>query len=254
MFRAVVFLAGPSRYNDVEKNQSWQHWKPLHNAIAQSVELPDKVYIADAGLNSFLNWYDKLDAMAQSNIKSVLWCGDGDSLDVGGREILSQTSARFEGRWREHVYESSKDFSDCAAITSLLEYDVRHANEPKGVWVDVHGALGGRLDHELCNIYEFACSLSRIGIPSAYILGGQCVLATCALSGCMNVGDTFSVVPSNPQCTNVLQISNAEYSGETELRQPSHGLSNVALAEQVDIVPVKLNCPYLAIRIDKKSI
>lgn len=247
MFRAVVFLAGPSQFSDVGTKQNWTHWKPVSHSVTQSVDLPTKVYIADAGLNSFLRWYDQLETNEQSHIGSVLWCGDGDSLGDEGRELLAQTAARFEGRWREHVYESGKDFSDCAAITSLIEYDLRHEEEPQGLWIDVYGALGGRLDHELGNVFEFACSLARIAVPSAYVFGGKSVLATCALVGHMNVGDTFSVLPSNPLCLNVVQISNAEYSGEIELRQPSHGLSNVARAEQVTIVPVRLNCPYLAL-------
>jgi thiamine pyrophosphokinase len=211
------------------------------------------VYIADAGLNSFLSWYEDLDSKSQSHIKSIHWCGDGDSLGDKGREFLSQTAARFEGRWRAHLYDTKKDFSDCAAITSLIEYDLRHEDEHAGFWIDVHGALGGRFDHEIGNVFEFASSLSRVAVPSAYVLGGETVLATCGLHGEMEVGDVFSVLPSNHQSTNVVQISNAEYAGETELRQPSHGLSNVALAKQVKIVPVRLNCPYLAIRTAKKS-
>lgn len=253
MFRAVVFLAGPSRFSEVEKNESWPYWKPWLHSAPHSLGLPDRVYIADAGLHTFLSWYDRLDANAQANIHSILWCGDGDSLGDKGRELLSQTAARFEGCWREHVYESSKDFSDCAAITSLIEYDLRHSDDTAGLWVDVYGALGGRLDHELGNIFEFAASLSRIAAPSAYVLGGHSVVATCALSAHLGRGDTFSILPSNPQCNNSFQISHAQYSGEIEMRQPSHGLSNVAAGEPVTIVPVRLSCPYLATRTDKKS-
>ncbi|MEY2988362.1 MAG: hypothetical protein RJB13_1883, partial [Pseudomonadota bacterium] len=106
MFRAVVFLAGPSRFSNTEKSQSWSHWKPLSDSESQRVGLPDKVYIADAGLNSFLSWYEELDYKSQSHIKSIHWCGDGDSLGDKGREFLSQTAARFEGRWRAHLYDT----------------------------------------------------------------------------------------------------------------------------------------------------
>lgn len=254
MFRAVVFLAGPSRFSELEIEQPWRCWSPLKDSGPVSVTTPQAVYIADAGLDSFLSWYDAIDVSAQSLIQSILWCGDGDSLGSKGRERLSQAAARFEGRWREHVYDSSKDFSDCAAITSLIEYDLRHKDSISGLWADVHGALGGRLDHELANIFEFSASLSRLPAPSAYVLGSQTVLSTCAVMGQMNSGDTFTVLSSTPQCLNTFKITQAKYSGEIELRQPSHGLSNVALGEQVEIVPVKLNCPFIISRTEQKLV
>jgi thiamine pyrophosphokinase len=254
MFRAVVFLAGPSRFSDAEKQKSWNCWVPVGAGVAETAGQPTHVYIADAGLESFLSWFDSLDAQNQSELRSVLWCGDGDSLGEKGRERLSHAAARFEGRWREHVYDSDKDFSDCAAITSLIEYDLRHESTPAGAWIEVHGALEGRLDHELVNVFEFAASLTRIPQPSAYLLGPATAVATCALTGHLKKGDVFTVLSSNPQCVNTLAFANAKYSGNIDLRQPSHGLSNVSLGDQITIQPVKLACPFLAIQNPRKQI
>lgn len=248
MFHAVVFLAGPSRFSTEEIAYEWKVWSLLDDSSASAIPV-QFVYIADGGLESFLPWYDSLTNEQQMEIKDVVWCGDGDSLGKHGSELRASTAARFVGRWREHVYSGEKDFSDCAAITSLLEYDLRHVGEDCScAWIQVKGAWGGRLDHELANLFEFCASLQRMPCVGAYLLGPDHVLTTVSVRGSMNKGDTFSIVPPQSASTLKVKISGARYSGDLVLQQPSHGLSNVALEPSVEIIPENHTAPVLILR------
>ncbi|NBO38571.1 hypothetical protein EBU99_08305 [bacterium] len=246
MFEAVVFLAGPSRARPEEMSQLWNKWQPLNSEHLGQERL--YVYIADAGLETFLPWFEKCSQAEKQRIHQIVWCGDGDSLGKHGQELLKNTAARFEGRWREHKYASDKDFSDCAAITSLMEYDIRHAQEGlHSVWVQVHGALGGRLDHELANILEFSESIARIPLPAAFLFGPEQVLTNLPLSGEFPIGQRFSVMSLQPSAHARVKISGARYKGEIELRQPSHGLSNVSEAARIEIIPLSRKHPLFCL-------
>ncbi|MBM3381831.1 MAG: hypothetical protein FJY29_05260 [Betaproteobacteria bacterium] len=249
MFKAVVFLAGPSSRSPGENASPWTHWQP--HAQSFLAAKPVHVYIADAGLQVFLNWYEKLSAQQHSLIQSVSWCGDGDSLGKHGKEIRANTAARFEGRWKEHLYNESKDFSDCAAITSLLEYDLRHAADDglHAAWIEVHGALGGRLDHEIVNLLEFCESLTRMGCPAAYALGPDALLTTLPVDGHLAVGEQFSVTSLRLPSQSKVEIHGAEFSGSFSLRQASHGLSNVVKQPPLKIIPLNVHEPVLVIRV-----
>lgn len=81
-------------------------------------------------------------------------------------------------------------------MTSLIEYDLRHADDVlKHAWIQVHGALGGRFDHELVNVLEFAASLTRMERTAAFQLGPDVALSTMPIRGSMNIGDCFSIAP-----------------------------------------------------------
>ncbi len=248
MIQAVLFLAGPSRSRAEEMAHDWGRWSPL--GVSIDTPRPINVYIADAGLESFLPWYDSLGKEKKDSIKNVVWCGDGDSLGKHGKELRASTAARFEGRWREHEYSGEKDFSDCAAVISLIEYDLRHADDVlKHAWIQVHGALGGRFDHELVNVLEFAASLTRMERTAAFQLGPDVALSTMPIRGSMNIGDCFSIAPLQITGATHVKISGARYSGEVQLRQPSHGLSNSATEKDVDIVPLSCASPIILMRV-----
>lgn len=244
IFRAAIFLAGPSHAKPEEKQHSWTTWTSKKSP--QSALAPINVYIADAGLEAFLPWFEALSSEQRETIQSVVWCGDGDSLGKMGHELRAQTAARFAEKWREHEYSGEKDFSDCAAILSLLEYDLRHAGESvQEAWIEVRGAHGGRLDHELANVFEFFSSLTRMPCGGAYLLGPGNILTTLAVSGKLGQGQLFSTMSLQMNALARLKISGAKYSGEIQLRQPSHGLSNCALEEQIEIEPLVPSVPLL---------
>lgn len=246
MFEAKVFLAGPSRQTEEERKASWNLWQP-HEPATQSGGVRF-VYIADAGLESFLTWFNGLSPDETARLQTVVWCGDGDSLGKHGLELLRSTAARLEGRWREHMYATDKDFSDCAAMTSMIEYDVRHADEiADRMWFTVHGALGGRFDHELANIFEFAGMLGRVACPATVALGPEIILTTAPVSLTLTALEKFSVMAALPNQQARVVISGARYSGEFLLRQPSHGLSNVVTAGKAVIQPMTAGLPLLGI-------
>ncbi|MEN9529770.1 MAG: hypothetical protein RI932_1643 [Pseudomonadota bacterium] len=253
MFRSVVFLAGPSSRLEGEKAVNWAHWLPQSESF--SLSSPLRVYIADAGLQAFLSWYEALSAEQQARIESIAWCGDGDSMGKHGKEIRAHTAARFEGRWKEHLYSENKDFSDCAAITSLLEYDLRHATDEglRTAWIEVHGALGGRLDHEIVNLLEFSESLTRMGCPAAYALGPDTLLTTRPVLGNLSQGERFSVTSLRIPSQSKVEIKGAEFAGSVFLRQASHGLSNVVQQPPVSIVPLSTHEPVLVFRVPSED-
>lgn len=246
MFEAKIFLAGPSRHEAQEMDA---HWRLFSTATGDTfAAVPEQVYVADGGLDSFLAWADKLDEQSLARIRSVVWCGDGDSLGRHAKEILGHTAARFEGRWREHFYQTDKDFSDCAAIISLIEHDVRHLGEAvDACWLQVHGALAGRYDHEIANLFEFSAMLARLSSPAIVQLGPARTLTTAALRLNLEPGRQFSLVPAYPHQSCAVRISGARYSGEVFLRQPSHGISNTALTGPVEIDPISTTVPIIVI-------
>lgn len=246
MFEAIIFLAGPSRHEEQEMDADWGLFRAATGGAASAV--PANVYVADGGLDSFLAWADKLDEQSLARIRSVVWCGDGDSLGKHAKEILGHTAARFEGRWREHFYQTDKDFSDCAAIVALIEHDVRHASEDSGsCWLRVHGALAGRYDHELANLLEFSAMLARLSYPAVVQLGPTRAMTTAALRLNIESGRQFSLLPAFANQSCAVRISGARYSGEVFLRQPSHGISNSALSGPVDIEPISTSVPIIVI-------
>lgn len=244
MFEAKVFLAGPSRQSPLETGFQWNEWSPF--SPPEPLKGPRFVYIADAGIESFLKWFDGLKPEAAARIQSVVWCGDGDSLGKHGQEILKNTAARLEGRWREHFYSTDKDFSDCAAITSLIEYDIRHAADWADLlWLTVHGALGGRADHELANLYEFSGMLSRVTCPAAVLLGPERIISTTPLTLNMKKDTRFSLLSAFGNQQIRVRVSGARYSGEFLLRQPSHGISNRVTGDQVIVEPLTVGLPLI---------
>ncbi|MEN9826967.1 MAG: hypothetical protein RI953_2712 [Pseudomonadota bacterium] len=246
MFEAKIFLAGPSRMANSEINTHWPFWQP-HN-YPKTHATPANVYIADAGLESFLKWFDALPEPDADRVHNIVWCGDGDSLGKHGIEILKNTAARFEGRWREHFYAADKDFSDCAAMMSLLEYDLRHAQEPaRQMWLTVHGAWGGRYDHELVNLFEISAMLARIPCVGAVVLGPERVLTTAPIDLRLPFEHSFSLLSAFADQQLRVKVTGARYSGELLLRQPSHGLSNQCLAELVVVEPMTPSVPVFGI-------
>lgn len=245
MFEAKVFLAGPSRQDSGEKAGDWPSWQP-HRSESQLAGVRN-VYIADAGLESFLEWHDRLPAETAAKIQNIVWCGDGDSLGKHAAEILKNTAARFEGRWREHFYSTEKDFSDCAAIISLLEYDIRHADKnPDRVWLTVHGAFGGRADHQLANLFEFSAMLHRLACPATIVLGPAQLLSTAPIELSVPPGTHFSLISAFAHQQLRVKISGARYSGDVLLRQPSHGLSNRVEHSPVVVEPLSSGVPVFA--------
>jgi thiamine pyrophosphokinase len=177
-----------------------------------------------------------------------VWCGDGDSLGKHAKEILGHTAARFEGCWREHFYPTNKDFSDCAAVVAIFEHDVRHSGGPSGsCWLRVHGAIGGRYDHELANLFEFSAMLARLSNPAVVQLGPNRTVTTAALRLNIESGRQFSLVPAFANQSCAVRIGGAHYSGEVFLQQPSHGISNTALSGHVVIEPVSTSVPIIVI-------
>lgn len=246
MFEAKIFLAGPSRHEEQEKAADWGLFRTATGSAASAV--PANVYVADGGLDSFLAWADKLDEQSLARIRSVVWCGDGDSLGRHAKEILGHTAARFEGRWREHFYQTDKDFSDGAAIVSLIEHDVRHLGEAvDACWLRVHGALAGRYDHELANLFEFSAMLARLSCLATVEFGPARTVTTAALRLDIESGRQFSLLPAFANQSCAVRISGARYSGEVFLRQPSHGISNSALSGPVDIEPISASVPIIVI-------
>jgi len=245
-FEAEIFLAGPSSRWDEEMSSNWMWWLP--QAAPSKIDHRSSVYIADGALESFLGWYDSLPPIAAQHLQSIVWCGDGDSLGKHRMEILKQTAARFEGRWREHFYPTDKDFSDCAALLSLIEYDVRHSVEPvTAVGLSVRGALGGRSDHEWVNIYELIQVLTRLPVAATVCLGPRRVLSTAPVILHNALGQKFTLLSAIPNQPLRVRVNGARYSGELLLRQPSHGLSNVAVSESVQIEPLSPSLPMIGI-------
>jgi thiamine pyrophosphokinase len=131
-----------------------------------------------------------------------------------------------------------KDFSDFGAALDILENKVlaaRGIGAGHVVHLRVERGLGGRRDHEMCNILEaaeFLDRLSRRGITGAVDFDAQVVCFSGKLTWQSTQGAPFSLCCLRG--TGAVEISGARYGGTTTLSRGSHGLSNVV--EQGEVV------------------
>ncbi|MCL1873236.1 MAG: thiamine diphosphokinase [Clostridiales bacterium] len=154
---------------------------------------------------------------------SPLVVGDGDSLDPKLAKQLQQLGVHFR------YYDPKKDFSDGeAALDAAIEMGAKE--------VYVYGALGGRIDHALANIFllrRFSPLLDRL-----MIVGADCELFLCRshekIKG--QAGDIISLLPIS-QTVKKIYLEGFSYPLKNEdlTTGSSRGLSNILKGEQGSI-------------------
>ncbi|HPA71504.1 MAG TPA: thiamine diphosphokinase [Spirochaetota bacterium] len=157
----------------------------------------EAVFAADGGL----------DHCRRAGVRPAAVLGDMDSL--AGKEDDAQALIRFP---------AEKDFSD-------MELAVDHALGNGFGAVDVFGALGGRIDHELCNVMVCAKHPGTLRLLDA----GSVIIALDAgksFSGAGSPGDivTLAALDEGARCS----TEGLRYALRDEsLARGSRGLSNI---------------------------
>lgn len=118
-----------------------------------------------------------------------------------------------------------------------LELAMLHAIEHGATWIRVIGAVGGRFDHMLANVYLLALPELE-GVDVAMVFGSQ---AICLLKPGVHTlhgtqGDTVSLIPLSGDVTGIT-TQNMKYAlnNDTLYFGPSRGISNIMLADEVTV-------------------
>lgn len=149
--------------------------------------------------------------------------GDFDSIAPDVQKLLENEGCPFV------KYPAEKDESD-------LELALEHALRIKPEEIIIFGALGGRIDHALANIFlletavppELSFSLRDEGL-AIYLFNESLVLEG-------NKGDILSLLPLSEKAENV-RTEGLSYplKGEVLYRNQTRGLSNIFVSEKVMI-------------------
>ena len=149
--------------------------------------------------------------------------GDLDSIKPDVKSLYESKGVSFR------THPPAKDETDLElALHTLLEKGCRR--------IDLIGALGGRVDHQLGNIAVLV-ELAHRGVEGR-ILDEKQILRVLVDSKTLEVkkGNTISLLPMTPQVTNIT-LKGLEYplNGETLIMGFARGISNVALMESIHI-------------------
>lgn len=149
--------------------------------------------------------------------------GDLDSISPKVRRDFEERKVTFR------TYPPAKDETDLELALLLLKEE--GCNQ-----IDLIGALGGRIDHELGNIFLLV-ELARQGVEGR-ILDERQILQVLLHSKTLSTkkGALVSLIPMTPEVTNIT-LDGLEYplTGETLTMGFARGISNVALEETVAI-------------------
>lgn len=190
------------------------------------------------------------------------WIGDGDSLSRASPEARAKALGATLAMTHLPV---DKDVSDFGAALDALAASPCLRDPWRDVVVVARGGIGGRRDHELCNLLEAvefvearrerAKRVARAARFSQTTISEQASIddgpggpgrargatvvtfpgAFHVVSGRVN----FAIAPgarftlASPRGKTRIAVEGAAYSGDIELRRGSHGLSNVAFASTV---------------------
>jgi thiamine pyrophosphokinase len=192
-----------------------------------------RVIAVDGGLKGLLESTGGGIFLPPDLARNWLWVGDGDSLHARDPRSFFAPGA-LEGptgiELRTLPLPVDKDVSDFGAALDALTSEVENAGIGSGgsVVVSVEGGLGGRRDHELCNLLEaadFLVGLSALGLHGVVDFEGRIVCFSGGVKLCAPGGTTFSLcsLRGGPE----LHLAGACYGGELVLGRGSRGLSNV---------------------------
>ena len=198
------------------------------------------VLAVDGGLESLLDLTQKGRFLPPGLSREWLWVGDGDSLGSRNPESLFAPGALGPScvELFTSLLPAEKEVSDFGAALDMLENTVlaaRGLGAGHVLHLRVEGGLGGRRDHEMCNILEaaeFLERLSRRGITGAVDFDAHVVCFSGKLKWQSTRGASFSLC--SLRGTGSLEVSGARYEGKLSLTRGSHGLSNVV--EQGEVV------------------
>jgi thiamine pyrophosphokinase len=144
--------------------------------------------------------------------------GDLDSLGAAERRRLEEAGCLFA------VHPAAKDETD-------LELALLHAVRQGADDITIIGAFGGRPDHQLANL--LLLSDRRLAAAQIHMLSRQWDVILCRKQAVVEGqrGDTVSLIPLSRQVRGVW-TDGLQYPlrGETLLRGPARGVSNVMLA------------------------
>lgn len=179
----------------------------------QLVQTADVVIAADGGALPLLRF----------GVLPTLVIGDLDSLDAESEAELVRRGVELRRFPRE------KDETD-------FELALVVAAEHGATEIDVLGALGGRWDHTLANVWLLAHP-ALVGRSTRLLADKQTlflVRTVAAMSG--HVGDTVSLLPLTPEVNGVTTTGLLYVlEGATMRADQARGVSNVLLAEQAEV-------------------
>ncbi len=166
----------------------------------------DFIICADGGMNKI------------ANRKPNIFIGDGDSF--GG----------FPDNVEIQKYDKDKDLTDGEAC-------VNYALEKKFESISIYGLLGGRFDHQMCNLALLSkiCETGRLAVAK----DEKCKIYACSIGKfdfCTKKGKTISILPYGGNVA--IKNSNGlkwEYNSLTLKTNETRGISNVALCDCVTL-------------------
>ena len=205
------------------------------------------VFAVDGGLNDVLELTAKGTFLPPGFSRTWLWTGDGDSLRsrspaslfapgaLAGELATVGGDAPENGiRLRIELLPREKDTSDFGAALDLLVHSVFPSSglaAGSTVCLRVEGGLGGRRDHELCNLLEatdFLGTLAASGITGIVDFEGRIVCVSGEARLMSRAGTTFSLC--SLRGSQDVNLEGARYGGDLILKRGSHGLSNAVTA------------------------
>lgn len=201
------------------------------------------VVAVDGGLDALLAASDGARSLPEGFPRKWHWIGDGDSLGRPSPEERLGASGVTMAVTRLPV---EKDVSDFGAALDALAASLCASDTLRDIVIEVHGGLGGRRDHELCNLLEAVEFVEARRARMAVKRGGASRRGSAVVTfpGAFHVvsgsvaffapeGALFSL--ASPRGGGKVTVTGALYGGELELRRGSHGLSNVASGGPVAI-------------------
>ena len=220
-------------------------------AQGRAFEPHSLVFAVDGGLKDVLELTAKGTFLPDGFSRTWLWTGDGDSLgsrspaslfapgalagELAGERATQSGDAPENGiHLRVELLPREKDASDFGAALDLL---VRSVFPSSGlaagstVCLRVEGGLGGRRDHELCNLLEatdFLGTLAASGITGVVDFEGRIVCVSGEARLMSRAGTTFSLC--SLRGSKAVNLEGSRYDGDLILKRGSHGLSNEVTA------------------------
>lgn len=157
------------------------------------------------------------------------------SVVIGDMDSLSETElAALKAQGAElHIYPPEKNETD-------LELGLLYAAKRGATWIRIIGAIGGRFDQMLANVYLLALSELH-GVDIALVAGEQEIRLLHAGNHQINGdrGDTISLIPVSGDVSGI-STQNLKYplKNETLRFGPARGISNVMEAEHAEVTIV----------------
>jgi thiamine pyrophosphokinase len=182
-------------------------------SLAEGVGAYDMLVCADGGAHNAM----------RLGLRPEIVVGDLDSLDAHEKERLQAAGCRFV------VHPRAKDETD-------LELALLFARSEGARTITIIGALGNRPDHTLANLMlmtDVRFSDIDIRISAA---GWEIWIVRTSLTVVGKAGDTVSLLPVTARVAGV-ETDGLEYPlrGETLLRGPARGVSNVMLGDKAQV-------------------